>query len=206
MTSWIIEPFHRLNTQAQEACNEAVHREPLSLMYVPNCFKTLEMCERAIEDEPDTIEFVPDCFKNREMCEKDIEDCSYMLEDVPDHFKTQKMCDVVVMKDSLLLRYVLDQYKAREVCEKAFGKDSSSLGNFPEWFVIWEWVCMWYDESDYWPDDENDFFKWYESYKKRKAGKAKIKEELMPFACHPSRWWDWCMPEDGKNDAEKIWL
>ena len=34
--------------------------------------------------------------------------------------------------------------------------------------------------------------------KKRKAQKVQIKKELMPVAWHPSRWWDWCVPEDGK--------
>ena len=41
-------------------------------------------------------------------------------------------------------------------------------------------------------------------YKKRKAQKAKIKKELMPTAWHPSRWWDWCVPEDEKKEAEKL--
>ena len=27
----------------------------------------------------------------------------------------------------------------------------------------------------------------------------------MSIACHPSRWWNWCMPEDEKSDAEKLW-
>ena len=33
------------------------------------------------------------------------------------------------------------------------------------------------------------------------AQKAKIKEEFLPIAWHPSRWWDWCVSED-----EKRWL
>ena len=36
-------------------------------------------------------------------------------------------------------------------------------------------------------DDDDIFFKWYEGYKKRKAQKAKIEEELMRIPCHPSR-------------------
>ena len=31
-------------------------------------------------------------------------------------------------------------------------------------------------------DDEDHFFKWYDGYKKRKAQKASIKEELLPIA------------------------
>ena len=41
--------------------------------------------------------------------------------------------------------------------------------------------------------------------KKRKAQKALIKEELIPVTWHPSRWWDWCVHEDDKKDAEKLW-
>ena len=59
-----------------------------------------------------------------------------------------------------------------------------------------EWVHMWcddyYDDDGHWNDDdyEDEFFEWYNGYEKRKAQKAKIKDELMPIAWHPSRWWD----------------
>ena len=43
----------------------------------------------------------------------------------------------------------------------------------------------------------------YEGYKKRKAKKAQINEELMPNAWHPSRWWGWCVTEDEKKDRKK---
>ena len=49
------------------------------------------------------------------------------------------------------------------------------------------------------------FFKWYDGYKKRKAQKASIKEDLMPIAWHPLRWWDWCVPEDEKGSVENLW-
>ena len=61
---------------------------------------------------------------------------------------------------------------------------------------------MWYDGSEYCGDDDN-FFKWYDSYKKRKTQKASIKEELMPILWHPSRYWDWCMSEDEKKKSPK---
>ena len=63
------------------------------------------------------------------------------------------------------------------------------------------------DDGDHWDDDDNEdkFFEWYESYKKWKTQKASIKEELMPIAWHPSRWWDWCVPEDEKKGTEKLW-
>ena len=39
----------------------------------------------------------------------------------------------------------------------------------------------------------------------KKAQKAKIKDELMPIAWYPSRWWDWCVPEDKKKETEILW-
>ena len=39
--------------------------------------------------------------------------------------------------------------------------------------------------------------------KKRKAQKAKPKEELMSIAWHPSRCWDWCVPEYEKKTDKK---
>ena len=52
----------------------------------------------------------------------------------------------------------------------------------------------------------NDLIEWHENYKKRKAQKASIKEELMPIAWHPSRYWNWCVPEDKKKETEKNFL
>ena len=38
------------------------------------------------------------------------------------------------------------------------------------------------------PHNDDDLIKWYEGYKKQKAQKTSIKEELMPMAWHLSRW------------------
>ena len=56
---------------------------------------------------------------------------------------------------------------------------------------------MWYDDyydddGGHWDDDDQDkLFESYDGYKKRKAQKASIKEELLPIAWHISRYWDW---------------
>ena len=39
-----------------------------------------------------------------------------------------------------------------------------------------------------------------DAYRKRKTQKAKIKEELIPVAWHPDRWWDWYVPEHKKRN------
>ena len=45
--------------------------------------------------------------------------------------------------------------------------------------------------EDYYFDDDG-VIEWHdeESHQKCKAQKAQIKKELIPFAWHPSRWWD----------------
>ena len=48
------------------------------------------------------------------------------------------------------------------------------------------------------PYNDDDLIKWYEGCKKWKAQKASIKEELIPIVWHPSKWWDWCVPEGEK--------
>ena len=39
---------------------------------------------------------------------------------------------------------------------------------------------------------------------KGKTQNAKVKEDLLPIAWHPSRWWDWCVPNDEKKETEKL--
>ena len=70
------------------------------------------------------------------------------------------------------------------------------------------WYDDYYDDDDgHWDNDDNEdkFFEWYDGYKKRKAQKTKIKKELMPIVWHPSRWWDWCVPENEKQETQKLW-
>ena len=81
------------------------------------------------------------------------------------------------------------------MCEKAMRDDPRTLLFVPDWFVGRGSIDVWYDENydddgDHWDDE---IIEWYEGYKKCKAQKAKIKEELLPIPWHSSRWWDWCM-------------
>ena len=57
-----------------------------------------------------------------------------------------------------------------------------------------------------WHDyDDDTLIEWYKGYQKRKSQKVKIKKKLIPIAWHPSRWWNWCVPEDEKKETEKMW-
>ena len=78
-----------------------------------------------------------------------------------------------------------------------------SLQFVPDWFVTQEKVGLWDDDDDYCNDDKH--IEWYHGYKKFKAQKVKIIDELMPIAWYPSRYWDWCISEDEKRDTEALW-
>ena len=160
---WVIEIPDHLKTQ--EMCNEAVRINPLSLTYVPS-HQTQEMCDSAVREDPCRLEFVSN------------------------YFKTQEMCDAAVMKDPCGLESAPDHLKKQEMCNKAAIEDPSSLEYVPDWFVTQQQIELWDDDESY---DDDEIIEWYEGDQKRKAQKAKIKEELMPIAWHPSRWRDWCM-------------
>ena len=49
-------------------------------------------------------------------------------------------------------------------------------------------IKLWHDDTYYSNDDR--FIKWFEDHQKREAQKASIKEEFLPIAWHPSRYWD----------------
>ena len=53
---------------------------------------------------------------------------------------------------------------------------------------------IWADDDDCYHDDEP--IEWFKKYKKLKAQKASIKEELLPTAWHLDRVKDWCISED----------
>ena len=119
---------------------------------------------------------------------------------ITDHFKTQKMYNKEMDIEPRFLPLVAARLKTQEMCEKAVEKYPWLLKHFLDWFVTRQEAKLW---DDHCIDD--GYIKWYNDYQKRKAQKAKIKEELLPIAWHPSRYWDWCMSEDKKSDAEKLW-
>ena len=103
-----------------------------------------------------------------------------------------------------MLGAVPDCLKAREMCEKAIKKYLWLLKYVLDWFVTHQQIKTWHDNDDYCNDDQ--LIKWYDGYRKRKAQKTQIKEELMSIAWHLSRWWDWCIPEDEKKRRKIFFL
>ena len=114
------------------------------------------------------------------------------------HVKTQGKCDKEVDIEPRFLELVLDWLKTKGMCNKAVRRKPYTLRYVPDWFVTQQ-LKIWHD------NDEDKFSHWYDGYKKRKSQKASIKEELLPIAWHPSRYWNWGMPEDKKQETEKLW-
>ena len=142
-------------------CGEAVRINPLSLAYAPDHLRTQEMCSEIMPTMPDAFHRIPDHFKTQEMCIKAVEVDPWHLYDVPDHFKTQEMCIKAVRDYLFSLRFI------------------------PDYFITQEQIDIWYvDDYVY---NDNEMIKWYDGYQKRKAQKAKIKEELLPITWHPDR-------------------
>ena len=179
---WIREIPRHLKTQ--EMCEEVIWIEPRSLAFLPDCFKTEGLCIKAVRRNPYALDCVPDNVKTQKTCIKAMRENSAVFFLVPDRFKTQEMCNDAVDVDPLSLRDVVQ-------------RDSYYLQFISHWFVTQEQLEIWHDDDDYCTDDE--IVERYKRYKKRKAQKSKIKEELLPIALYPDRVKDWCMSEDEKR-------
>ena len=185
--------------------------DPSYLEFIPIHCKTQEMCIKALEKAPLMLWCVPDHLNIRAMCGRAVEKYTLALEYVPDHLKTQAMCEKAVQKYPYELEFVPDYYKTKKMRERVVEKYPWALEYVPDWFVKCEELNLWHDYL-YHNNDRfvcsyhnkyDRFIKWCNGYQKRKAQKAKIKEELMPIAWHASRWWDWCVPENKKKKRQK---
>ena len=170
---------------------------PRWLREIPGHLKTSEMCNEAVAQFPYALGYVPDELKTQEMCDEAVDNNPLVLYLVPDRFETEDMCIKALGVDPWSLRDILDNLKTQETCNKAVEDDPSSLLFVPDWFVKQQHIKAWGDD-DYWYD-VGEMIEWYEGYKKRKSQKAKIKEELLPIAWHPSRVMDWRMSEGEKG-------
>ena len=79
-----------------------------------------------------------------------------------------------------------------------------SLQFVPDWLVTQQQIDILYD-SDYVHNNDNEIIDWQKGYQKRRTQEAQMEKELLPIAWHPSRWQDWCMSEDKKQETEKLW-
>ena len=190
-------------------CIKAVEVDTFFLRFASDHLKTHEMFEKEFEKDSWSLKYMPDYLKTQKMCERAaVKDKLGTLEYVPNHFKTQEMCEKVVEKSSWSLKYIPDYLKKLEICDKTVKDEPYFLQFVPDWFVTQQQIKLWheYNRPTGWQYQDDEIIGWYVGYKKRKAEKASIKEQLMPITWHPSRWWDWCVPEDEKRDKEKIFL
>ena len=66
-----------------------------------------------------------------------------------------------------------------------------------------------FNNTNYDEDDPNTIIlirilAWHIKFKKCKALKKELNEELIPVAWHPERWWKFCMTEDEEKEIEPI--
>ena len=141
------------------------------------------------------IWYVPDQYKTQEMCNEVVEKSPYALSYVPDHFVTQEMCNEAVEKSPWMLEHVPNQFVTQKMCNEAVEKNPQMLELVPDQFVTQK-MC---NEA---VEKIPCALRWYKGYEQREAQKAKIKEELMPVAWHPDRWWNQCVPEHEKKELE----
>ena len=178
--------------------NEAVHIRPRSLKIVPYYFKTQKICNEVVQGKPYTLGHVLDHFVTQEMWNEVMYDNPAAYFHVPDRFITQEMCIKAIEVDLWQQYDVPDHFKTQEMCDDVVWGGPFSLQYVPYWFLTQQQIKSWHDDNRKIIDD-NRVVEWYEGYQKRKAQKAKIKEELMMFAWHPDRVMDWCMSEDKKR-------
>ena len=156
------------------------------------------MCNKAVVFNPYPLRFVPDHLKTKEMCNnKAVTFSPSNLRHALDYFKTQEKCNEAVAFNACLLNNVPYRFKTQRICEWVANKSPCALEFVPDWFVTQQQIKSWHDDDDY--CDDSRLIKWYRGYKKRKAQKAKIIEELMFIAWHPNCVMDWCMSEDEKG-------
>ena len=91
-----------------------------------------------------------------------------------------------------------NRFMTQVMCRGAVKKCPWTLINVPNWLVAPD---MLENLDNY--EDLNEFGEWYDDYKKHKAKKTQIKEELITKAQHPSRYQDWRMAEDEKRKMRK---
>ena len=143
------------------------------------------MCKRAVKQHSWCLECILEWLKTVDMCQQAIGGNPLCLEYIPYHLKTQEMCDETVDIEPHSLEFVSDQYKAGGMCERVIEKKSWLLKYFPDWFVTQQQIKLRHDDAYYYCND--NYLICYDGYKKQKAQKASIKEELLPIAWHPSR-------------------
>ena len=152
----------------------------------------LTLWNEAVQSDPEMLEFVPDWFVTQKMCNEAIQSDPEVLKYVPDQFVTQEMCNEAVQSEPWMFEYVPDQYKTQKMCNEAVQSEPWMLEYVPDWFVTLQDL-----------DDHDVLITLRDAYIKRKAQKAKIKEELMPVVWHPDRRLNWCVTEDEKKELEK---
>ena len=92
------------------------------------------------------------------------------------------------------LEFVQDRHKTQGMCNEEVQKKPYLVECVPDGFVLQGQLKILDDYKGFCNDLFYDCLnKRHDGYQKRKAQKAKIKEELLPIAWHPNHVMDWGM-------------
>ena len=133
------------------------------------------------------------------MCDKAVDDCLAALKFVPDWFVTSKMIKILF---TALYAYENILYFNEDSGNVTFCCNGMSILSIDLNNVN-------FNDTNYDEDDPNTIIlirllAWHIKFKKGKALKKELNEELIPVAWHPKRWWKFCMPEDEEKEIEPI--
>ena len=165
---------------------------------IPDQYKTQEICDIVISLYPFLIVYCPDKNKTQKMCDEAVDDCLAALKLILDWFFTSKMLenlDNALHANDDILFYNEDFDKVTFIAYQkhilAADLDKINLDN---------------NFNEYDPDTiiHIRLLAWCSKFKKCKALKKKINEELMPIVWHPKRSCNLCMSEDEKKEIESV--
>ena len=164
---------------------------------IPGHLKTQEMCNEAVHIEPCSFQFFPDHLKTQKMYNEimPIDPAAFFVFSTVLKLRRCMKKQLRLPHGSFTMSFITLRHNK---CVTVVKKNPFCWIYIPDWFV--KLKEMWYKGSV----NDDELFTWYEGYKKRKAQKAKLKEESIPIAWHPARMQDWCMSEDERERITEI--
>ena len=108
-----------------------------------------------------------------------------MSDFIPDKFM-KMLYHEVLSEESAKIRCVPDEFKSQEMCNDVVFENPTLIKHVMDWFVTAEMLEKCKDEE------------WFEGFRRCKAQKAKIKEDLLPVTWYLDCVIDWCFSENEK--------
>ena len=181
-------------------CDAVVSNDPTLIVYCPDKYITQRMCDKAVDEDLFLIVYCPDKYVTQKMCDEIVDYSLTLLKLIPNWFVTSKM----IIKPFTAL------YADQNICY--FNEDSGEAAFSCSEMGIVDIDLNNISLGDKFDEDDPDTIilmrglAWHIKFRKREEHKKELREELIPVAWHPNRWWDWCMSEDEKNEIDPMFI